>query len=62
MKQFKKTVVTASGVGGYTIESTSDSENKFKIVKSAPGGYVYSCDTLGKAGCTAVWGAASTTT
>jgi len=60
-KQFKKTVVTAgTAAGAYSIVATSDSTNKFTIAKSAPGGYIYSCDTLGKAGCTETWGAAST--
>jgi len=61
--QFKATVVTpGAAAGAYTIVSTSGSENTFTIAKSAPGGYVYSCDTMDKAGCTAKWGEASTVT
>jgi len=60
VKQFKQTVTTGTGAGAYSIVATSDSGNKFKIVKAAPGGYTYSCDTLNTAGCTPTWGAAST--
>jgi len=60
VKQFKKTVVTSSAAGAYSIAATSDSGNIFKIVKAAPGGYTYSCTTSGNAGCTDTWAAAST--
>jgi len=58
--QFKNTAVTSTAAGVYKIVATSASDNKFTIEKLAPGGYKYSCDTIGKASCTPKWGAAST--
>ena len=44
------TIITAEAVDGYTIESTSKSGNKFKIVKSG-GTVTRSCTTGGKGAC-----------
>jgi type IV pilus assembly protein PilA len=56
VRQFKDTAVTSSGAGLYTVTATSKSGNHFIITKAAPG-YTYSCDTMGKASCTAKWSA-----
>jgi type IV pilus assembly protein PilA len=59
VSQFKDTEVTTAGAGLYKVVATSGSTNTFTIEKVAGGGYKYSCDTIGKAGCTDRWASAT---
>ncbi len=46
------------GTDTYTLEVTSDTGNKFRIVRDSEGGYTYPCDTDGEGGCptSGFWG------
>ena len=50
-------VTVTPGADTYTIEATSDSGNKFQIVRASSGAVTYPCTTADKAGCpTGGWG------
>ena len=44
-------VTNATATGGYQVDATSKSTNKFTIVKNANGSYTRTCTTGGEGGC-----------